>query len=141
MAFNGNEMQNPYNFQHFDLETISLKINGVTTPSSPHKMDFTNSKFIKPYKALFDSTGFAHTNSGNSLTPNNFANGNTFIAFDLTPDQCNGWHEHPKKLGVIDLHLSFKKALAETITVIIYSSFENRIFIDRYKNFATDYTV
>ena len=140
-SFNGSDTDNPYKFEHFGLTNISLSINGVTTPSTPYSMDFDKGLSIKAFKALSDSTGYANSNSGNGLTAYDFANGNTFIAFDLTPDQCNGWHLHEKRTGVINLHLTFKEELTEAITVIVYSSFENRLFIDKYRNIKTDYSV
>ena len=104
-------------------------------------MDFKKDKCLKAYRSLFDSTGFSHSNSGNGLSLYDFANGNMFIAFDLTPDQCNGWHAHERVYGPLDLHLKFRTGLPDNINVIIYASFENTISIDKNRNFLSNYTV
>jgi len=120
---------------------MSLRVDGVTTPSTPYSMDFSNNLFMRPFRALSDATGFSHSNAGNFISTEEYAEGNTFVAFDLTPDQCNGWHEHIRRMGTIDLEFTLAEATTEAINVIVYSNFENRIFIDKDKNLSTDYSV
>jgi hypothetical protein len=140
-AFSGAHEKNPYNFQNFNLEEISLRVNGTCVPASPYFMNFENDLYMNPYKGMFDSLGFRDFTSENNITPELYKNGNMFIAFDLTPEQCNSFHEHDKKNGTVDLHVKFSKPLYDAINIIVYSSFANRIFIDKYRNVKTDYSL
>jgi len=140
-SFNGDKNKNPFNFQHFKMKNICLRVDGITTPSTPYFMDFDKKLYMRPYRALSDATGFSHTNAGNFISHFDFEYGNTFFAFDLTPDQCNGWHEHTRKSGTIDLEMIFEKDTTEAVNIIVYANFENRILIDKDKNLTTDYTV
>jgi hypothetical protein len=140
-ALNNAITKNPYNFQHFNIKSINARVNGVCKPSIPYTTDFASGIFMRAYRGLFDSIGISHSNGGNSVTPDHFVGGCTFFAFDLTPDMCNGWHEHPRKSGVIDLELSFSKALTEPINIIVYSSYDNFIMIDKFRNLTTDFAV
>jgi len=38
-AYNGASSRNPYNFKHFNLKNISLRVDGITTPSMPYFMN------------------------------------------------------------------------------------------------------
>jgi hypothetical protein len=140
-AYNGKQTENPYNFQHFNLQKISLSVNGTTVPASPYEMDYKNRYFIKPYRALFDSIGVYSDNLGNDITPKKFKGGNAFYAFDLSSDCCNGEHEHEAYLGIIDISLSFRETLNEAVEVIVYSSYNNKIFINYEGDVSTDYVV
>ena len=89
-AFNGSVKKNPYNFQHFDIETIFVRKNGVSYPAVVPKNDFKNGLAMRSYRALFDSTGIFHGDRGNDITYDEFINGYTLFAYDLSPDKCNG---------------------------------------------------
>jgi hypothetical protein len=140
-AVNNNFRKNPFNFQHFNVRSTNLRVNGICTPTVPYITDFKNGNFMRAFRGLSDSTGISHSNGGNYLSPEGFAGGCTFFAFDLTPDQCNGFHEHTRKAGVIDLELTFETALTEPINIIVYSSFDNFITLDKYRNLVTDFSV
>jgi hypothetical protein len=104
-------------------------------------MDYANDHFMKPYRAMFDGVGIYSDNTGNNISPELFKGGNAFYVFDLTPDCCNGEHEHPSNIGVIDINISFKEALSKPMEVIVYSSYNNKIFINNDGEISTDYIV
>jgi hypothetical protein len=140
-AFNGNAKLNPYYFDHFNLKSASLRVAGERVPDSGYHMDFDNNLFVTPYRALFDSTGYSHGNGGNVISMKAFSQGNTFLAFDLTPDLCNGWHLHEERNGTIDIELSFKEELDESINLIVYSTYDNQLLMDKDRNVSFGFPI
>jgi hypothetical protein len=69
------------------------------------------------YHWLYDNTGAWFSQRGNCITYSAFKNGSFILPFDLTPDRCNGMHEHDGVYGTIDLVLEFGTPLEEPVTV------------------------
>ena len=85
-AFNGSYARNPYNFQHFNVSSIALTVNGEDTPFKPLNLSFgANPQYIKAFSTLFSGTGKMYYNSGNDISRQEFPNGYAIYAFDLTP--------------------------------------------------------
>ncbi|CAG2236047.1 unnamed protein product [Mytilus edulis] len=54
-ALNGDYTINPFDFKHFNMESVSLKVNGVDVYGSPMKLDFgTNRNYTAAYVKLFE---------------------------------------------------------------------------------------
>lgn len=124
----GDKTLNPYHFEHFKVRHVNLRINGMSEPGKPYEPDFTNKVFSRELRALYDNTGILTGDSGFNISRSEFANGKTFFAWDLTPDHCNGYHIHDKKIGkTIDLDIVFSEALAKTINILIYATYETQI--------------
>ena len=65
-AFNGNRARNPFNFQHFDINYLSLYIDGVQVPSKALQPHFTGNapSFIEIFQTLYIGTGIHFLNEG-----------------------------------------------------------------------------
>ena len=85
-AFNGNQKMNIFNFQHFDMESIVLRVNSSSIPAQPLLCDFKNKEAIRAYRHFFDNIGINHTNNPCLITYEDFLEGATIIPFDLTPE-------------------------------------------------------
>ena len=129
----GDYKKYPFEFKHFDLNEISLKVNAVRHPQDPLKPDFTNKRYMREYQHLLSNLGKWRTNTGICVTPTLFANGLTLFAFDLTPDLCGSFHVHHGREGTLELELHWKKALTKAITVIVYTCCDNVVVIDPVK--------
>ena len=138
-AFNGNLGENPYNFEHFDMDYLTLNAGSQSFPSQPIKTDFDNSEFLRSYMTLFEGTGMLHADRGHCIQRGHFANGYTLFAFDLTADMCEGSHIDPIKYGNLRMEVHFKKPLPCTTNVVVYSEYDNLIQIDRARNIITDF--
>ena len=77
---------------------------------------------------------------GNQISLEDFANGFTLFAFDLSPDLDDGGHFHLIKQGNVRLELHFNAALPETINVIVYAEFDNVIKVDKARIVLFDYS-
>jgi len=131
MARAGTYTSNPYNFKHYDLDSIALLVNGVALPAFPLKPDFANGLFMREYHHLFAHTGKMLTSSrGMLITPEMFAAGYSIFPFDLTPDRCNSFHSHVGKVGKVQLDIGWKTPLTNAVDVLVYISSDQIITIN-----------
>jgi hypothetical protein len=139
-AYNGSMDTNPYNFQNFNLSEISILFDNQNIPGHPIRMDFSKGKFATAYLTLFSGTGRFFSDSGNYVTPHDFANGYGLFCFDLTPDlSSSAQYWSVQRTGNMSINLRFGKELPHNITVIVYSEFDNLIEIDKFRNVIVDY--
>jgi hypothetical protein len=123
---------NPYNFQNFDLNKICLKVNGLSVPSTPFEPDFGSNMCMLEYRNCSDSLGFLTSDLGNLMTFEQFKEGMTLFPFDLNPESgCASFHSHimDSTQGNIDVELSFKTALTNTITVVMFATTESSLYL------------
>jgi hypothetical protein len=138
-AFNGNVTKNPYNFHHYDLNFLGVYIEGKSVPHKPLTLDFKKGRYIQAYNSIFQALGKTAVDEGNFIDRREYRNGYTLIAFDLTPDSCDGGYFTQLKKGNLRLELHFAKALPETIAVVILAEFQNLIEIDKSRNVIYDF--
>ena len=119
----GNYKLNPFNFQNFDLNRINFKVNGMRVPQEPLRPNFEKKIFMKEFNNVFMNTGKFRVNSGNCVSKESFSeNGMCVFPFDFSPDQCNMFHMHVGKDGILELEIEWAKALTKNITVLVYLS-------------------
>jgi len=128
-AFNGNQKMNIFNFQHFDMESIVLRVNSSSIPAQPLLCDFKNKEAIRAYRHFFDNIGINHTNNPCLIKYEDFLEGATIIPFDLTPDKCALYHAHKKETGTIELDIKFSTPLPSGITVLALCNYSDRLYI------------
>ena len=138
-AFNGAMNACPFNFKNYDVNYVSLYVDGTQFPSKPLTPAFEDGQYLRSYMTLFEGTGMLHDNRGHGIDRANYKDGFALYAFDLTPDMAEGGHVDPIKHGTVRMELHFKKQLPETVNVIVYSEYDNLIQVDRVKNIVLDY--
>lgn len=129
-AMVGAYKKNPYNFQNFGVKQINLKINGAQVPSDPLKPDFDGKKYAREFTHLFRNTGKYRVNSGNCISWDSFAGGCAIYPFDLTPDQCNGFHTHAGKEGTVDIEIEWNSKQDTPITVLAYIASDQVVMLN-----------
>lgn len=133
-AFNGSFESNPFNFEHFNHNYLSLYLDSTQIPSKPLTPDFTKSNYTRSYYTLFEGTG-------NSISLDEYPNGYCLAAFDLTPDlSCNSTHWNIVRNGTLRAEIRFEKPIEKTITLIIFAEFDNVIEVDKNRNIIIDYS-
>ena len=140
-AFNGKSTKNPYDFQHFNVQNLSINVNGLAYPRSAYNLDFTNRRAVRAYKAMFDSNGMYNSNTGNDISYDDFLNGYTFFCYDISPDSCNGFHLHRTETGNINVEITFSTPLTAPVNMIVYCCYDNNIYMDKHSNVTTDFQV
>ena len=140
-ALNGVVGRNPFNFQHFNLNEIAVYVDGQQQHSiKPLHPDFAHEQYINSYLSLFSGTGKINKDDGNNIDRNEYGNGYTLYAFDLSPDLAEDDHFNLSRQGGLRLVLKFSAALPATVSVIAYAEFENVIEIDRNRNVIYDFS-
>jgi len=142
-AFNGNFIKNPFRFQHFNLNYLAFYIDGTQYPQTAMKPDFVNNLFVREYLSLFEASNQINTDSTIDWSLNEWANGNTIFGCNFAPDlsdDCNrmGYVNSIRK-GSMRIDLKFSTSLTETITVLLYSEFDNLLEINNERTVITDY--
>lgn len=139
-AFNGSYKKNPFNFGHNNISYLSIFVDGKQKPSNPLTPNFENKQYARCYHRLFSELGLASKNAGNYLEYRDFAGGNAFFTFDLSPSILDGNQFELMRSGNLRLELKFNQALSEPIHVLVYGEVDSIIEINKNREVITDYT-
>lgn len=138
----GSYTHNPFNYQHFNLNYLSLYVDAQAFPAQPLTPDFANNNYVEAYNTLFAGTGLHFKDEGNNITYSEYGKGFTLYAFDISPDlSAHESHWNLQKQGVVRLELRFGAALPTAVNCIVYSEFNNLIEIDKNRSVLVDYSV
>ncbi|KAI8497981.1 hypothetical protein Bbelb_239250 [Branchiostoma belcheri] len=120
-AFQGSYGTNPYNFQHFNLNHISLCVDGREVPHKALTPNFEQGQYIRSYMNCLDRR---ETGPG------------------LRPDLCGlgGDHFNVIRQGNLRLELHFAQALEQTVVAVVFAEFDNLLEINRQRNVSFDYS-
>lgn len=135
-AYVGKRAKNPFNFKNNKMSSFALYVNGTQIPSEAIEMDFTHNNITaRAYSSLFQANGILHANEGNAVTMEQFTNGYTLLAFDLTSDlsgssSCKSLLDQ----GTIRIEARFEEALNNTITCLVFLEFDALLEIDKNRN-------
>ncbi|XP_046862568.1 uncharacterized protein F54H12.2-like [Xenia sp. Carnegie-2017] len=140
-AFNGAYKLHPFNFQHFNVSSLGISVNGKSLPSKPFKLSFGNNpRYIEAFLSQFAGTGKMFLNAGNGIDRDEFLKGFALYCFDLTPDMCGtGEHFNTVQKGNLAIDIQFSTAPTNAVSLVCYGEFENVIFIDSERNVVYDY--
>ena len=141
-AYTGKGELNPYNFKHYKVTNVSLSVNGEEIPFKQLVLDYTSLDsldFIQAYNTLFSGTGKMYANMGLDISRDDYANGYTLYAFDLTPDMCNTTdYFNAVQRGSLSVAITFEGNTEKAIAMVCYGDFENVIRIDSQRNVIYD---
>jgi hypothetical protein len=141
-AFNGTKNTDPFKFEHFDVNHVSLLSDSKCIPAIPLEPNFSDDLIRREYFHLLhtlQSNCYQKEDIGISLEDFK-SKGYTFYAFTL-PNVLEGSGPalSPKQSGFINLRLGFKKPLPKNVTVIVYGEFQDEIIIDSSRSVYTTY--
>jgi hypothetical protein len=123
-AVSGAVGKNPFHFPHANLSEIALYVNNEQFPAEQYRPNFADELIVREYNALFRNTGIHHSDSGTTLSMSHWLGGSTMYAWDLTPDQCNGYHSHFSITGDMSIKMAFRVGTTEELTAIIIGIFD-----------------
>ena len=141
-AYNGDRSLNPFNFGHFDINYISLSIDGVQVPSRQFQPDFTSGMYVDAYHGLFSGTGVHFLNQGNCISREAYKKGFCLFAYDLTPDLSanSNTHFNLVRHGSARIDVRFAKELPSNINCIVYAEYNNILEIDSSRQCIVDFS-
>lgn len=141
-ASNGNIKLNPFNFHHFDLQSIKLTVAGHALPYRDEiELDFKNDNYLRGYNTLFKGINGSAYENGNDITYNDYKNGYALYAYNLTPDMCDSEHFSIPKTGDLQIDLKFSERTPKNINAIIYLEFDGLVQITNLRQIKTSYKV
>ncbi|XP_023289846.1 uncharacterized protein F54H12.2-like [Orussus abietinus] len=141
-AFNGDRKLNPFNFAHYNINYLSLYVDGIQVPSKPLQPDFTKNRlYVDAYHTLFSGTGRHFLDQGNCIDREKYPDGYCLFAFDLTPDLSANENSHWNLIrhGSVRIEVRFENALSSTVNCIIYAEYENVLEIDASRHVLVDF--
>ena len=139
-AYNGTFAKNPFHAKHNKLNCLALYIDGQQVPAKPLPPKFgADGTYVRSYLNLFAGTGKVFQDEGNDITRQEFAEGYTLFAFDITPDCCDGPHFNLVHKGNLRVEMHFDDPLKQAVNVIVHGEFESVLEIDRNRNVVYDY--
>ena len=124
-AFVGNNQLNPFHYQKFNLDQISIYRNGLPIADSP--ISTADNKRLY-FNSLSD---LAYIDNGHGISLQEYTN-HFVMVFDLTSTQ-QASHDfiHPELTnGSISIELKFSSALANNIEIFIVGEKASTIYID-----------
>jgi hypothetical protein len=133
-GFDGNIAKNPYKFENFGLNYVQAYINGEPIRPQALQPDFENKSYMTEYRWLLDNLGCYESKNALDITYKEFGTNSFFLAYDLSPELCNLYHQHGNQSGVFDFDVGFKEALTANVTAIIYGSFHDVVMVDKNRN-------
>ena len=128
-AKNGDLDTDPFNFAHFGLKSIVLDVDGFPIPSKPIQTDFDSNIYTKAFYNLGKVAQKTKCDFDHGLARDMFARGYAIYAFDLTPDECNGDGVHLIRNQTVTIEATFKAALTQTVSVVVFSEFDELVQI------------
>ena len=137
-ALSGVYAKTPFNFKHFNVKFIDLRIDGVSKPILPLTPDFAGKLCIREYMSLLESMNILGKDAHLPFTYEEFLNGYSFFAWNLTPDY-QGQPQNPAKRSNIRLDLKFATPTTTSLNIVLYCVFDSMIMVDSSGNVVTDY--
>ena len=120
-AANGDYTANPFNFQHFNMSSVTLKVNGVEVYGSPLNTDFSNNRnYTAADVKLFEICDKWQKDTGLNITLDDFGKGYTFIVFSLDPSDLQEDFLNLVQYGNARLELRFSVPTAEVMNCMCY---------------------
>ena len=125
---------NPWHFHHFDTAKVEFIINGETYPQGGVTFDFNqpNPLVSRGYRWLFENTGATEGEKGNIISWQAYQAGSFLIPLDLTPDKCNGLHNHAAQYGYIDVQITWDMSYIRTRDpiYIVYETVHPKVLVN-----------
>ncbi|XP_065259397.1 uncharacterized protein F54H12.2-like [Emys orbicularis] len=117
-AFNGSYAKNPFHFKHYDIHFVAFQ-SSSRVPTKPLQPDFEAGRCVREYWSLVQTAGKHMKDRSLLITCEEFAQGYTLFAFDLSPNQECADHYSLIKTRNLRAEIRFGKALTVTINMIV----------------------
>lgn len=120
-----------FKFEHFDISSINVSMNGSFALQKPLEMNFRTGIYTRAYHNLMSVCEKSHTDAGNDISLEHFKNSLVLHAFDLTPDWCHGEGIHLMRSSDTFVELTFSHPLPETVSAMVYFEYDELLRIDK----------
>ena len=133
----GYHQPSPFNFQHFNVNRVDMKVNGSQRPSGGYTPSWNNGNYIKDYWTFLSELGYDTGDKCAQISPIEWEFGYTLFAFRLTPGPIGSGVAGPRthaKSGNARLELSFAQPTPNNIKIILMYQSPAVLEIDLFNN-------
>ena len=82
--------QKTFNYQHFGLRGVVVKLDGYTVNGKAIKVNFDDNRYMEGFWTLFASTGYMFKDDGCYIGRNDYKSGYILLIYDIIPTLCDG---------------------------------------------------
>jgi hypothetical protein len=130
-AFNGSTRHNPFWFQSFGLNSMSLFVNGEPVMGQPlEPQQHHSSEFLHLVRSLRGKL---------CMTYDEFRYNNYLLAFDLSPSGSEAHQWFGYRQGQLRLDIRFANAIDHPITLICMAVYDSCMEITKERDVLLDY--
>ena len=122
--YNGSYVLNPFKFDHYNANTMSILVNDVSMPHCPLDMNFKRGQFASALCKVLRG----HPNV--IIDAKSFNNGYGLFVFDVNPSQNRGELALQQSVNV-RLEVQFDDELPEAVQVLVCGEFQSCIQVDQ----------
>lgn len=142
-AYIGDLKENPFNFQHFDLQSLSAYIDGRQYPRQILSPNFKEDSFDREYFDFQKHLNQTSTDATFVLDRKSYANGYTIFTWLFVPDQsdgpCRSGYVNPVKYGNLRVEIKLNKAFDRNVTVLTLCEYDSILEITGNGEVGTSY--
>jgi hypothetical protein len=133
-AKSGDYQLDPFNYQHFNVSEIFVKVGGQQSSAPSYEMDFERLEFTQPLFYLLNTLGSEGSDSEIGINPTNYLSGNVIYAFDvngLAGVELDEAYTREMRAPT-GLSIKLKTPLTAAATVLVYKEYDAEMTMDRY---------
>ena len=129
-ACNGDITKDPFNYQHFGLDSIGLRVGGNERPFPSFKCNFQNGDVLKPLWGLLDAVGFYRSDKELGISIDTYPIRNVFFGFDLTTTGAPaGICYESSESQTIEVIAHIREAKTFPIEMLVYAEYDAELEI------------
>lgn len=122
----GSYALNPFNFQHFNLSQITLKLNQVPVSGNIMQLNYNSPGRVTlpAFISMFEVTNKLMRDAGNDISRDDLAGGCALYCFDVEPNFIEeGPYLNLIKQGTCSIEAVFQKPLRKATTCVVYAEY------------------
>lgn len=128
-AYSGDINTNPFYFDHVNVSHFDASVDGTYLPGPPLKPNFVTNDYTESYLRLVKDND--QQNLGISYS--SFKNGSALFRFNLSNVSDDKEVRVPKQSGNLRITISFREALKENMTLILYAKYKDCFYMDKFR--------
>ena len=138
-AAKGDYKKNPYRLLHLNISEIKLKCAGkFIYEGTGMELNFSQNAYMEGYKSLFNNIRYGPMD----ISYEDYKNGSTVFAWDLSPDMCDGYHFSVMPDGDLEINIKIGTLDPTVPAVQIFTicEYQNMFELDNTREVYQDYT-
>ena len=112
---------------------IQLKVDDRLIPTVAYNPNYKANKWIDGHNSLLDVDGKKYQDWSNGIKKDDYIGGSCLYGFILNNDSLFR-HDSQNLMSHVNITMKFSEALRQTMTLIVYSSTQSDIIIDKNRN-------